>query len=161
MKVAMGCDHAGFKMKESLIPYVASLGHKVIDLGSTTYDPGDDYPDAARAVAVAIARKEADRGIVICGSGVGASVAVNKVPGVRGSMCHDVFSAHQGVEDDDANVLTLGERIIGLELAKEVVRAFLSAHFSRAARHERRLEKVRQIELDARTGAFDYPEVKE
>lgn len=161
MKVAFGCDHAGFKMKEELLSYVAGLGNKVVDLGNTTYDPDDDYPDAARAVAVAVARKEADRGIVICGSGVGASVAVNKVPGVRGAMCHDVFSAHQGVEDDDANVLSLGERIIGIDLAKEVVRAFLSASFSGASRHRRRLEKVKQIELDARTGAFDFPEVKE
>lgn len=161
MRVAFGCDHAGFRMKEALMPYAASLGHKVVDLGSAAYDPDDDYPDAARAVAEAVARRQVDRGIVICGSGVGASVAVNKIPGVRGAMCHDVFSAHQGVEDDDANVLTLGERIIGLELAKEVVRSFLAAHFSGAARHVRRLEKVRQIELDARTGAFDYPEVKE
>ena len=161
MKVAFGSDHAGFALKNALIPFVEQLGHKVSDLGNLELDPTDDYPDSARAVAVAIARGRADRGIVVCGSGVGASVAVNKVPGVRGAMCHDTFSARQGVEDDDANVITLGERVVGIALAKEVVAAFLSARFSGAERHRRRLEKVKQIELDARTGSFDFPEVKE
>jgi ribose 5-phosphate isomerase B len=137
------------------------MGHKVIDLGNTAVDPADDYPDFARAVAVAVARGQADRGIVVCGSGVGASVVINKVPGVRGAMCHDTFSARQGVEDDDANVISLGERVIGSSLAKEVVAAFLGARFSGAERHRRRLEKVNQVELDARTGTFDFPEVKE
>jgi ribose 5-phosphate isomerase B len=161
MKVALGCDHAGFALKAVLLPFVEMLGHKIIDVGNLTLDPADDYPDFARAVAVAIARGQAERGIVICGSGVGASIVVNKVPGVRGAMCHDTFSARQGVEDDDANVITLGERVIGSSLAKEVVSAFLSARFSGADRHQRRLEKVIQVELDARTGAFDFPEVKE
>ncbi len=143
------------------MPFVEQLGHKISDLGNTELDPSDDYPDSARAVAVAVARGQADRGIVVCGSGVGASVAVNKVPGVRGAMCHDTFSARQGVEDDDANVITLGERVVGSALAKEVVAAFLAARFSGAERHRRRLEKVTQIEVDARTGAFDFPEVKE
>ena len=159
MKVAMGCDHAGFTLKGALKAYIAELGHQVADLGNAVLDPQDDYPDFALAVAVAVARATADRGIVICGSGVGASVVVNKIPGVRGAMCHDTFSARQGVEDDDANVLTLGERVIGVSLAREVVRAFLGANYSGAARHERRLEKVRQIETDARTGAYDFPEV--
>jgi ribose 5-phosphate isomerase B len=161
MKVAFGSDHAGFALKKALMPFVEELGHKVSDLGNLQLDPADDYPDSARAVAVAIARGIADRGIVVCGSGVGASVAVNKVPGVRGAMCHDTFSARQGVEDDDANVITLGERVVGIALAREVVAAFLSARFSGAERHRRRLEKVKQIEIDARTGSFDFPEVKE
>ena len=161
MKVAMGCDHAGYALKGALLSYVAELGHQVADLGNTVLDPQDDYPDFALAVAVAVARGKAERGIVICGSGVGASVVVNKIPGVRGAMCHDTFSARQGVEDDDANVLTLGERVIGICLAREVVRAFLGANYSGLPRHERRLEKVRQIETDARTGAYDFPEVKE
>jgi ribose 5-phosphate isomerase B len=161
MKVAVGCDHAGFELKQALVPFVEGLGHRVADLGAPVFDAGDDYPDSSRAVAVAVARGEADRGIVVCGSGVGASVAVNKVPGVRGAMCHDTFSARQGVEDDDANVLALGGRVIGVALAKEVVAAFLAARFSGAQRHRRRLEKVNQLELDARTGAFDFPEVKE
>ena len=143
------------------MPFVEQMGHKVVDLGNADLDPSDDYPDFARAVAVAVARGQADRGVVVCGSGVGASVVVNKVPGVRGAMCHDTFSARQGVEDDDANVISLGERVIGSSLAKEVVAAFLGARFSGAERHRRRLEKVNQVELDARTGAFDFPEVKE
>jgi ribose 5-phosphate isomerase B len=161
VKVAFGCDHAGFALKKVLMPYVEQLGHKVVDLGNATLDPADDYPDFARAVAVAVARGQADRGIVVCGSGVGASVVINKVPGVRGAMCHDTFSARQGVEDDDANVISLGERVIGSSLAKDVVAAFLGARFSGAERHRRRLEKVNQVELDSRTGAFDFPEVKE
>jgi ribose 5-phosphate isomerase B len=161
MKVAFGSDHAGFALKNALMSFVEKMGHKVFDLGNLELDPADDYPDSARAVAVAIARGQADRGIVVCGSGVGSSVVVNKVPGVRGAMCHDTFSARQGVEDDDANVITLGERVVGDSLAKEVVAAFLAARFSGADRHRRRLEKVKQIELDARTGAFDFPEVKE
>ena len=160
MKVAFGCDHAGWELKRELVPYVESLGHKVVDLGNTAFDANDDYPDFARPVGVAVARGDADRGIVVCGSGVGASIAVNKVPGARGAVCHDTFSARQGVEDDDANVLTLGARVIGGALAREVVAAFLGARFSNAARHARRLEKVKQIELDARTGVFEFPEVK-
>ena len=161
MKIAFGSDHAGFGLKKVLMPWVEQLGHKVLDLGNLELDPADDYPDFARAVAVAVARGQANRGIVVCGSGVGAAIAINKVPGVRGAMCHDTFSARQGVEDDDANVITLGERVVGSALAKEVVAAFLAARFSGAERHRRRLEKVNQIELDARTGTFDFPEVKE
>jgi ribose 5-phosphate isomerase B len=161
MKVAFGCDHAGFGLKNAMMAWAGELGHKTIDCGNLRLDPQDDYPDFALAVAVAVARGTAERGIVVCGSGVGASVVVNKIPGVRGAMCHDTFSARQGVEDDDANVMTLGERIIGVSLAREVVKAFLDARFSSLPRHVRRLEKVKQIELDARTGAYDFPEVKE
>ena len=160
MKLAFGSDHAGHELKRELLAFAESLGHRVVDLGNAVYDPGDDYPDFARAVGVAVARNEAERGVVVCGSGVGASVAVNKVPGARGAVCHDTFSARQGVEDDDANVLTLGARVIGVALAREVLAAFLAARFSNAERHARRLEKVRQIELDARTGVFEFPEVK-
>ncbi|HET9794067.1 MAG TPA: RpiB/LacA/LacB family sugar-phosphate isomerase [Thermoanaerobaculia bacterium] len=160
MKVAFGCDHAGFELKRELLAWAESAGHRVVDLGNTSLDPADDYPDFARAVAVAVSRGEAERGIVVCGSGVGASIAVNKVPGARGAVCHDTFSAHQGVEDDDANILTLGARVIGGSLAREVAAAFLNARYSGAERHARRLEKVKQIELDARTGVFEFPEVK-
>lgn len=161
MKVAIGGDHAGFELKQALVPFIEELGHKVHDVGNTKFDPADDYPDFARLVAVAVARGAVERGIVVCGSGVGASVVVNKIPGIRGAMCHDTFSARQGVEDDDANVLSLGGRIIGISLAREVVAAFLAAKYSGLERHERRLEKLKQIELDARTGVYDFPEVKE
>ena len=160
MNVAFGSDHAGLELKRDLMPWAESLGHAVVDLGNTVLDPGDDYPDFARAVGVAVARGEADRGILVCGSGVGASIAVNKVPGARGGVCHDTFSAHQGVEDDDANVLVLGARVIGPQLAKEVVTAFLQARFSHAERHERRLAKVHRIEEEASSGVFRFPEVK-
>lgn len=160
MNVAFGSDHAGLELKRSLIPWAESLGHRVTDLGNTVADAADDYPDFARAVGVAIARGQADRAILVCGSGVGASIAVNKIPGVRGAVCHDTFSARQGVEDDDANVLVLGARVIGSALAIEVAAAFLAARFSHAARHERRLGKIRQIEVDARSGVFDFEEVR-
>jgi ribose 5-phosphate isomerase B len=160
VKVAFGSDHAGLELKRELLAWAESAGHRVVDLGNARFDPADDYPDFARAVAVAVARGEAERGIVVCGSGVGASVAVNKVPRARGAVCHDTFSARQGVEDDDANILALGARVIGGALAKEVAAAFLGARFSGAERHVRRLEKVNQIELDARTGVFEFPEVR-
>jgi len=160
MKVAIGSDHAGHELKRELAAFVEELGHRVADLGNAVFDPVDDYPDFARLVGVAVARGEADRGIIVCGSGVGASIAVNKVPGARGGVCHDTFSARQGVEDDDANVMTLGSRVVGGSLAREVVAAFLGAKFSGAPRYARRLEKVKQIELDARTGVFEFPEGK-
>jgi ribose 5-phosphate isomerase B len=122
-------------------------GHEVLDVG--IYSPeASDYPDAARAVSEAILRGDAERGILVCGSGVGASVASNKFPGIRASLCHDTFSAHQGVEDDDMNVICLGERVIGTELAKEIVMTFLSARFSGEERFRRRLEKVKRIEKE-------------
>jgi ribose 5-phosphate isomerase B len=154
MKIAVGCDHAGFPLKRAVIDCLRSLGHSVEDLGTDSTDPVD-YPDFARAVALSVTSGRSDRGIVICGSGVGASVAATKVPGVRASMCHDTFSARQGVEDDDMNVLSLGARVIGPALASELVRAFVNARFSEAERHVRRLAKVNAIEEDARNGAFD------
>ena len=130
------------------------MGHAVEDLGTDSTKPVD-YPDFARAVAESVASGRSERGLVICGSGVGASVAATKVPGVRASMCHDTFSARQGVEDDDMNVLCLGARVIGAALASELVRAFVNARFSEAERHVRRLAKVNAIEEDARNGVFD------
>jgi ribose 5-phosphate isomerase B len=145
MRIAIGCDHAGFPLKATALEEVRRLGHEVIDCG-TDSEAAVDYPDYAQAVAEAVMRGDAERGLIICGSGVGASVAANKVPGVRASMCHDTFSARQGVEDDDMNVLCLGARIIGPALAVEVIRAWDAARFSGLERHERRLGKVKAIE---------------
>jgi ribose 5-phosphate isomerase B len=147
MKVALGSDHGGFLLKEIMVRFLAEKGYEVLDLGAHIQDPSD-YPDFAKAVAEAILSKEAERGILICGSGVGASVAANKFPGIRAAVCHDTFSSHQGVEDDEMNVLCLGERVIGPELAKEIVLCFLSARFSGAERHIRRLKKVKDIERE-------------
>ena len=147
MKVALGSDHGGFLLKEIMVRFLAEKGYEVLDLGAHIQDPSD-YPDFAKAVAEAILSKEAERGILICGSGVGASVAANKFPGIRAAVCHDTFSSHQGVEDDEMNVLCLGERVIGPELAKEIVLCFLSARFSGAERHIRRLAKVKEIEKE-------------
>ena len=149
MRIAVGGDHNGFTMKNDLASHLAQTGHKVLDLGPKKLDPDDDYPDYARAVAKAIVSGEADRGILVCGSGVGASVAANKVPSIRAAVCHDTYSAHQGVEHDDMNVLCLGARIIGLEAAREAVNAFLTGRFTGEERHQRRLEKVRALEAEA------------
>jgi ribose 5-phosphate isomerase B len=154
MIIAVGCDHAGFPLKEHVIEIIRSLKHEVLDCGATALVPGDDYPDYALAVAEAVRSGKAQRGIVVCGSGVGVSVAANKVPGIRAAMCHDTFSARQGVEDDSMNVLCLGARVIGPELASDVIRAYLPAQFSGAPRHQRRLNKVLQIEADALAGKF-------
>jgi ribose 5-phosphate isomerase B len=143
--VALGADHGGFSLKGELSTQVRQ-SHRVLDVGAATFDPDDDYPEYAEAVARAVASGSAQRGIVICGSGVGACVAANKVAGVRASVCHDTYSAHQGVEHDDMNVLCLGARIVGLELAKELVAAFLAARFSGEERHQRRLDEVLDIE---------------
>ena len=145
MKVAIGADHAGFDLKQELIPSLQALGHEVSDLGTHSTEPVD-YPDIAAAVARAVLAGGAERGVLICGSGVGASVAANKLPGVRAGLCHDSYSAHQGVEHDDMNILVLGARVIGVELARELARVFLAARFSRAERHERRLGKIRLLE---------------
>jgi ribose 5-phosphate isomerase B len=145
MRIAVGCDHAGFSLKAPAVAELRRLGHEVIDLGTGSEKPVD-YPDFAQAVAEAVMRGEADRGLLICGSGVGASVAANKVPGVRAATCHDTFSARQGVEDDDMNVLCLGARVIGPQLALDVIRAWQGASFSNAERHTRRLNKVKAIE---------------
>ncbi len=141
MRIAIGADHAGFEMKEVIACHLESLEHIVLDLGTDSLDPVD-YPDFAAAVARAVLDGSADRGILICGSGVGASVAANKFRGIRAGLCHDCYSAHQGVEHDDMNILVLGSRIIGMELAKDLVSTFLQAEFSGEERHCRRLAKV-------------------
>jgi ribose 5-phosphate isomerase B len=148
MRIAFSADHAGAALKDDLIRRIdaESLGYELIDLGGDGSDPDDDYPDFAQRLGEAIQAGEADRGILICGSGVGASVAANKMRGVRAAVCHDTYSAHQGVEHDDMNVLTLGSRVIGPEPAFECAIAFLGASFSRAPRHRRRLDKVLAIE---------------
>jgi len=146
MKIAIGADHAGYDLKQVIGHFLGSLGHEVIDLGTANPGTPVDYPDYAEAVALAVRDQVVDRGLLICGSGVGASVAANKLPGIRAGLCHDTYSAHQGVEHDDMNVLVLGSRVIGVELARELVRAFLGAQFSNQVRHERRLAKVKAIE---------------
>ena len=147
MRIAVGADHAGFELKEKLLEYVRAAGHEAIDLG-THSTQSVDYPDYAKAVGVALREDRADRGLLLCGSGVGASVAINKIPGIRAGLCHDSYSAHQGVEHDDMNVLVLGARVIGLELAKELVGDFLRASFTNEERHRRRLEKVKTLETE-------------
>jgi ribose 5-phosphate isomerase B len=148
MRVAFSADHAGAALKDELIRRLqaADLGHELIDLGGDGSDPNDDYPDFAQRLGEAIRGGAADRGILICGSGVGASVAANKMRGIRAAVCHDTYSAHQGVEHDDMNVLTLGARVIGPEPAVECSVAFLAATFSGIERHVRRLNKVKAIE---------------
>jgi len=145
MKIALGADHGGFELKCSLASHLQKKGHRLVDFGTDSAD-AVDYPDYAERVAVAVAGGEADRGIMICGSGVGAAIAANKVPGARAALCHDTFSAHQGVEDDDANVLCLGARVVGPALAADIVDIWLAAKFSNAERHRRRLEKVLGLE---------------
>ncbi len=146
MKIALGTDHAGFDFKNQLSEILTSKGIEVMEVGAHIYDANDDYPDFAEAVARAVAGGQVERGILVCGSGVGASIAANKVNGVRSAMCHDTYSAHQGVEHDDMNVLCMGARIIGIELAREISFAFLGARFSGEERHARRLAKVIVIE---------------
>ena len=146
MRVAVGADHGGFPLKDEIAGLLRSQGHEPLDLGAHSLDPDDDYPDFARAVAGAVAAGQAERGILICGSGVGASIAANKIRGIRAAVCHDTYSARQGVEHDDMNILCIGARIIGPALAAELVRAFLAARFSGAERHARRLAKVRALE---------------
>jgi ribose 5-phosphate isomerase B len=150
-KIAIAADHGGFCLKKLLQEFLRELGHEVVDLGTQSEAPVD-YPDYARAVAQEILSKKAGRGILICGSGVGACVAANKFPGIRAAICHDTFSAHQGVEDDNMNILCLGARVIGPELAKDIVRIWLSASFSGAERHRRRLAKIDQIEKEVIRG---------
>lgn len=152
MKVAVGCDHAGFALKEEVLRAVREAGHEPLDLGTYSSDPVD-YPDFAEKVGVAIQQGEAQRGIIICGSGVGAAVAANKMHGIRAGICHDTYSAHQSVEHDDVNVLALGSRVIGPALALEVVAAFLGAEFSGEERHQRRLRKVLALEAGESTAS--------
>jgi RpiB/LacA/LacB family sugar-phosphate isomerase len=146
MRIAVAADHAGFEMKNELAEFIRESGHEVLDVGAHVYDAGDDYPDFAERLGDAVRKGEAERGVLICGSGVGASVAANKLNGVRAGLCHDAYSAHQGVEHDDMNVLVLGGRIIGIELARDLVCNYLSARFSGDPRHKRRLEKVNRLE---------------
>jgi len=146
MRIAIGADHAGYPLNEKVIAALKEAGHDVIDFGTHDGTQPDDYPDYAYKVGMALQKGDAERGILICGSGVGASVAANKLHGVRACLCHDTYSAHQGVEHDDINVLCLGARIIGSELALELVRAFLNAHFTGEERHVRRLKKIAAIE---------------
>jgi len=148
MRIAIGADHAGFELKELIVEDMAQAGHEVLDKGTHNTAPVD-YPDYARSVAEAVLIGDAERGILVCGSGVGACVAANKLAGIRASLCHDTYSARQGVEHDDMNVLCLGARVIGPELALELVRSFLAARFSAEERHRRRLAKIEALEREA------------
>ena len=143
--MAIGADHAGFSYKELLREQLEASGRRVLDCGTDSAAPAD-YPDFAAAVAERVRNGEADRGVLVCGSAVGVCVAANKFPGIRAGICHDTYSAHQGVEHDDMNVLCLGERIVGIEVAREVVRSFLDARYTGAERHQRRLDKLNEIE---------------
>jgi len=145
MKITIGSDHAGFELKKMLIDYLRQSGHQLTDIGTDSTAPVD-YPDYAEAVARGVLQAGSERGILICGSGVGASVAANKVPGIRAAVCHDSYSAHQGVEHDDLNVLVLGSRVVADELAKDLCTIFLNACFTGEERHRRRLEKIHRIE---------------
>jgi ribose 5-phosphate isomerase B len=156
MHLALAADHAGLDLKEELAVFLAGLGHTVEDLGTHSKDPVD-YPDSARAVADALTQGRAERGIVVCGSGAGVSIAANKVPGIRAAVCHDTYTAHQAVEHDDMNVLCLGARVVGGALATEIASAFLNARFSGEDRHRRRLDKLLAIEREfARPAALPH-----
>jgi ribose 5-phosphate isomerase B len=146
MKIGIAADHGGFALKEVLKKFLQVQQHDVKDFGATEQNDSDDYPDFVVPLAKSVAAGEVERGIAVCGSGVGASIAVNKIPGVRAALIHDHFSAHQGVEDDDMNLLCLGGRVTGDEMAKELVNTFLKAKFTAAERHQRRLNKVKQLE---------------
>jgi ribose 5-phosphate isomerase B len=151
MKLVIGSDHAGFQLKVSIGDLLRSLGHEVLDVGAFNENPSD-YPDFAELVGRAVVEKKAERGLLICGSGVGVSVAANKIPGVRAGLCHDTYSAHQGVEHDDMNILVLGSRIVGVMLAQDLVKAFLGARFTNEERHVRRLNKVKAMEAKYAAG---------
>ncbi|AGG07706.1 ribose 5-phosphate isomerase B [Dehalococcoides mccartyi] len=148
ISIAIGADHGGYDLKTDILPFLNHLGLKVLDLGACTYNSADDYPDFAQTVARNVACGKTDRGIIICGSGVGACITANKIKGIRAGLCHDVYSAHQGVEHDDMNVLCLGARVIGIEVAKEIISAFLNARFTGEERHKRRLEKLLKVEKE-------------
>ena len=150
--VTLGADHGGLSLKTDLIPWLKSLGYQVTDVGAYSLNLADDYPDFAERVGRAVTSGQAERGILICGSGVGACIAANKVPGIRACLGHDIYSAHQGVEHDNMNILCLGARVVGVELAKDLVAAFLNASFTGEERHRRRLDKVASIERRALQG---------
>lgn len=154
VRLVIGADHAGFGLKRELVTFSVELGHEVEDLGTHDETPVD-YPDFAETIGLALREARAERGVLICGSGVGAAVAANKLPGIRAGLCHDTYSARQGVEHDDMNVLALGARVIGPELARELLRAFLSAHFTGEERHCRRLSKVGALEARYGVGIND------
>jgi len=153
MKIAIGCDHGGFPLKQRIVSVVLSTGNEIVDCG-TNSSCSVDYADFARNVGETIVARQADRGILVCGSGIGISVAANKIPGIRAGVCHDIYSAHQAVEHDDINVLCLGARVVGEEVAVDLVRAFLAAQFTNEERHVRRLGKILEIERDAMNGHF-------
>ncbi len=146
MKIAIGSDHAGFEIKGEINSFLKSLNIDFVDLGAHEFDSLDDYPDFARSVGYAVRNNDVQKGIIVCGSGVGASITANKIKGVRAGLCHDGYSAHQGVEHDDMNVLCIGSRIIGIELIKEIIISFINAKFSGEERHSRRLKKLLDIE---------------
>ena len=146
MKVAIGADHAGFELKGEIVRWLESEGHQVNDTGAHNYDSDDDYPDFAVDVANSVCSGDSERGILICGSGVGASITANKVKGIRACLCHDTYSARQGVEHDNMNMVCIGGRIIGIELAKVVLEAFLGANFIPEPRFQRRLDKLMKVE---------------
>jgi ribose 5-phosphate isomerase B len=151
MKLVIGSDHAGFALKNSAGDVLRSLGHQVLDVGAFNENPSD-YPDFAEAVGRAVLDGSAERGVLICGSGVGASVAANKLMGIRAAVCHDTYSAHQGVEHDDMNVLVLGSRVIGVKLTEDLIKAFVGAKFTNEERHARRLAKVKALEAKFAAG---------
>lgn len=146
MRIGLATDHAGFGLKEQLLAHLREAGHDVVDVGAYSLDPGDDYPDFVIPLAQAVVAGEVDRGLAVCGSGVGASVCANKIAGIRAGLIHDHFSARQGVEDDDMNVMCIGGRVVGPAVARDLVDTFLAAEFSRAERHARRLRKVAELE---------------
>ena len=152
MRVAVAFDHRGVRLRERLLEELAALGHEVVDLGTDRSEPRIDYPDKAREVGEALRGGEAERALLVCGSGVGASVAASKLAGIRAAICHDTYSAHQGVEHDDMNVLCLGSEVVGPELAAELARAFLAAQFDGGERYVRRLEKIEEMEREATYG---------
>lgn len=146
MKIGIAADHGGFTLKEEIKSWLISLGHEIMDFGAGTLDQFDDYPDMVIPLAQAVSRSEVKYGIAVCGSGVGASICANKVKGVRAALIHDGFSAHQGVEDDDMNLICLGGRVIGIKIAEELITAFLNARYIGAERHRRRLDKIKALE---------------
>ena len=152
MRVAVAFDHRGVKLRERVLDEVAALGHEAVDLGTDAPEPAVDYPDKAREVGEALRSGDAERGILVCGSGVGASIAASKLPGVRAAICHDTYSAHQGVEHDDMNVLCIGSGVVGADAAGELIRAFLAAEFDGGERYRKRLEKIEAMEREASGG---------
>jgi ribose 5-phosphate isomerase B len=146
LRVALAADHGGFVLKTSLIPWLQSKNFEIMDLGANIFDSLDDYPDFAEDIAKCVVSGKVERGILVCGSGVGAAIAANKVPGVRACICHDTYSARQGVEHDNMNILCLGGRVIGIELAKELVGVFLNAQFNSSEKYRRRIDKIAAIE---------------